>query len=251
MDIVWYIYVTFIGLMLGSFYNVVGIRVPAGESLLGRSHCPKCGKTLGVVELIPVIGYLVLMGKCKECKSHISIKYPLIELISGSLFLLLFVLLRGNMVEYIVSISFVSLMLIVVVSDLYYQVVPDKVLLVFLPIILVLRMFSDFIPWYESLIGGILGFGFMYLIAWYGEKRFKKQALGGGDIKLYFIIGLFLGYNLVFLSLFFASVIGLLYGMIIRKKTGYIPFVPFIFVGSILSYLVGQAFIDWYLGILM
>ncbi|MGS0973366.1 MAG: prepilin peptidase [Candidatus Izemoplasmataceae bacterium] len=251
MDIVWYIYVTFIGLMLGSFYNVVGIRVPAGESLLGRSHCPKCGKTLGVIELLPVIGYLVLRGKCKECKSHISIKYPLIELISGSLFLLLFVLLRSNMVEYIVSISFVSLMLIVVVSDLYYQVVPDKVLLVFLPIIFVLRMFSDVMPWYESIIGGVLGFGFMYLIAWYGEKRFKKQALGGGDIKLYFIIGLFLGYNLVFLSLFFASVIGLLYGMIIRKKTGYIPFVPFIFVGSILSYLVGQAFIDWYLGILM
>lgn len=247
----WYIYVTFIGLVLGSFYNVVGIRIPTGESLLGRSHCPKCGRTLGVIELIPVIGYLVLRGKCKECKSHISIKYPLIELISGSLFLLLFVLLRGNMVEYIVSISFVSLMLIIVVSDLYYQVVPDKVLLVFLPIILVLRMFSDFIPWYESLIGGVLGFGFMYLIAWYGEKRFKKQALGGGDIKLYFIIGLFLGYNLVFLSLFFASVIGLLYGMIIRKKTGYLPFVPFIFVGSMLSYLVGQAFIDWYLGILM
>lgn len=251
MDIMWYIYVTFIGLVLGSFYNVVGIRIPTGESLLGRSHCPKCGRTLGVIELIPVIGYLVLRGKCKECKSHISIKYPLIELISGSLFLLLFVLLRGNMVEYIVSISFVSLMLIIVVSDLYYQVVPDKVLLVFLPIILVLRMFSDFIPWYESLIGGVLGFGFMYLIAWYGEKRFKKQALGGGDIKLYFIIGLFLGYNLVFLSLFFASVIGLLYGMIIRKKTGYLPFVPFIFVGSMLSYLVGQAFIDWYLGILM
>jgi leader peptidase (prepilin peptidase)/N-methyltransferase len=251
MDIIWYIYVTFIGLVLGSFYNVVGIRVPAKESLMGRSHCPKCGKTLGVVELIPVVGYLVLKGKCKGCKSPISIKYPLIELISGSLFLLLFVLLRGNMVEYIVSISFVSLMLIVVVSDLYYQVVPDKVLLVFLPIILILRIIGDFMPWYESLIGGVLGFGFMYLIAWYGEKRFKKQALGGGDIKLYFIIGLFLGYNLVFLSLFFASVVGLLFGLIVRKKSGYIPFVPFIFVGSMITYLFGQAVIDWYLGILM
>jgi len=251
MDIIWYIYVTFIGLVLGSFYNVVGIRVPAKESLMGRSHCPKCGKTLGVVELIPVVGYLVLKGKCKGCKSPISIKYPLIELISGSLFLLLFVLLRGNMVEYIVSISFVSLMLIVVVSDLYYQVVPDKVLLVFLPIILILRIIGDFMPWYESLIGGVLGFGFMYLIAWYGEKRFKKQALGGGDIKLYFIIGLFLGYNLVFLSLFFSSVVGLLFGLIVRKKSGYIPFVPFIFVGSMITYLFGQAVIDWYLGILM
>jgi leader peptidase (prepilin peptidase)/N-methyltransferase len=155
------------------------------------------------------------------------------------------------MVEYIVSISFVSLMLIVVVSDLYYQVVPDKILIVFLPVLLVLRFVGDVMPWYESLIGGLLGFGFMYLIAWYGEKRFKKQALGGGDIKLYFLIGLFLGYNLVFLSLFFASMIGLLYGFIVRKKTGYIPFVPFIFVGSTLSYLIGQELINWYLGILL
>jgi len=247
----WYIYVTFIGLVLGSFYNVVGIRVPNGESLLGRSHCPKCGKTLGVIELIPVVGYLVLRGRCKECKSPISIKYPIIEFISGAFFLLLFVFYRENMVEYIVSISFVSLMLIVVVSDLYYQVVPDKILLIFLPIILVLRMIGDTMLWYESLLGGILGFAFMYILAWYGEKRFKKQALGGGDIKLYFIIGLFLGVNLVFLSLFFASVVGLLYGFIVRKKTGYIPFVPFIFVGSMLAYLFGQDFVNWYLGILM
>jgi leader peptidase (prepilin peptidase)/N-methyltransferase len=251
MEIIWYIYVTFIGLVLGSFFNVVGIRVPQGESLLGRSHCPNCGKTLGAFELVPVFGYLLLGGKCKKCKSPISIKYPLIEFVSGGLFLLLFVIHGDNMVEYIVSISFVSLMLIVVVSDLYYQVVPDKILLIFLPIILVLRFIGDFMPWYESLIGGLLGFGFMYLIAWYGEKRFKKQALGGGDIKLYFIIGLFLGYNLVFLSLFFASIIGLLYGFVVRKKTGYIPFVPFIFLGSMLSYLIGQELINWYLGILL
>ncbi len=250
MDILIYSYIFIMGLIFGSFFNVVGIRVPIKESLLGRSHCPNCNKQLGVVELIPIIGYLVLKGKCKECKHPISIKYPIMEFITGILFLVSFVILRENMVEYILIILFISLLVIITVSDMYYQIIPDTILLVFFPVILILRLLSPIEMWYDGLLGGLLGFGFMYLIALYGKKRFKKDALGGGDIKLYLIIGLVLGYQTVFLSLLFASLIALIYSFIFRKKGKYLPFVPFIAIGSLLSYFFGNAILEWYMMIL-
>jgi len=238
------------GLVFGSFFNVVGIRVPIKETLLGRSHCPNCNKQLGAIELIPIIGYLVLKGKCKECKYPISIKYPIIELITGILFLLSFVILRDNMIEYVLIVIFISLLIIVTVSDLYYKVVPNSILLVFLPVILVLRLLSPIEMWYDGLLGGILGFGFMYLIALYGKKRFKKEALGGGDIKLYLIIGIVLGYQTVFLSMLFASLIALVYSLFFIKKGKYLPFVPFIAMGSLLTYFLGNNVLQWYIAIL-
>jgi leader peptidase (prepilin peptidase)/N-methyltransferase len=250
LNILIYVYVFFIGTILGSFYNVVGIRVPEKVSLMGRSHCPNCNRTLGWLELFPIVGYIVLKGKCKECKTHISVKYPLMEFITGVLFLVSFVILRDNMVEYILIVMFISLMVIITVSDLYYQIVPDEILLVFLPILFVLRIFSGEITWWNSLIAGVLGFAFMYLISWYGKKRFKQEALGGGDIKLYFLIGIVLGTDLVFLSVLFASVIAMFYGFTINKKKGYIPFVPFIFGGSILAYFIGPMIIEWYISLL-
>ena len=240
MQILIYLYIFFIGAILGSFFNVVGIRVPKKETLLGRSHCPECNHTLGAFELVPVIGYIFLKGKCKNCRTPISVKYPLIEFITGALFLLSFVIIGQNVVEYILIVVFISLMVIITVSDLYYQIIPDIILLIFLPVIFTLRMFSPVILWYNALIGAVLGFGFMYLIAWYGKKRFGKEAIGGGDIKLY----------TVFLSVLFASLIGLVYGIIRKKQEGYIPFVPFIFAGSILTYFLGDMIITWYISLI-
>ena len=250
MNILIYSYIFIMGLIFGSFYNVVGIRIPNKETLLGRSHCPSCKKQLGIVELIPVIGYLLLRGKCKECHNPISIKYPIIELLTGILFLVSFIILRENMLEYILIVVFISLLVIVTVSDLYYQIIPDIILVVFFPIILVLRLLNPIDLWFDGILGGILGFIFMFLIALYGKKRFKKDALGGGDVKLYLIIGLVLGYQIVFLSLLFASLIALIYSVIFRKKDHYLPFVPFIAVGSLLAYFLGNSILEWYIAIL-
>ena len=136
-----YTYIFTMGLFLGSFFNVVGIRVPNKESLLGRSHCPNCGKTLGALELFPIVGYLVLKGKCKECNMKIPLKYPLMEFITGVLFLSSFVFLQYNMIEYILIVLFISLMVIITVSDMYYQTIPDIFLIIFLPFIFVLRIY--------------------------------------------------------------------------------------------------------------
>lgn len=246
----WAIYLFFIGLFMGSFYNVVGIRVPKKETLMGRSHCPNCNTTLGWLELFPVVGYIILRGKCKNCKTPISVKYPIMELLTGILFSVSFVILHENMVEYILVVVFISLLVIITVSDMYYQIIPDIILLVFLPVIFGLRMFSGEIVWYYSILGGVLGFGLMYFLSWYGKKRFKQEALGGGDIKLYFLIGLFLGLETVFLSLLFAALLGLLYSAIKRQKSGYLPFVPFIAIGTMIAYYFGPSLLEWYMGLL-
>lgn len=245
-----YTYIFVIGLFLGSFFNVVGIRVANKESLLGRSHCPNCGKTLGPLELFPIAGYVILKGKCKQCKTKIALKYPLMELITGLLFVSSFVFLQQNMVEYVLIVLFISLMVIITVSDMYYQTIPDIFLIIFLPFIFVLRIYNPIDMWYDGIIGGVVGFGFLFFIALYGKIRFKKDAMGGGDIKLYFIIGIVLGYQTVILSLFFAALFGLLYSIATRKKSGHMPFVPFIFAGSMLTYFFGSGIIEWYVSIL-
>lgn len=249
MEILLYIYIFLMGLFFGSFYNVVGMRVPKQESLMGFSHCDSCGKKLNFLELFPVLGYILIKGKCNQCGMKISIKYPLMELLTALLFVFFFYKYGTDVVEYIVIVLFISMMVIITVSDIYYQEVPDVILIIFLPIMFILRIVSPIEYWYDGIIGGILGFGFLYLIALYGKLRFKKDAMGGGDIKLYAIVGLFLGYMNVFLSLFFAAVIAIIYTSTFKKKD-YIPFVPFIFAGALLSYVFGSYIIDWYLGFL-
>lgn len=249
MEFLIYSYIFLIGLFFGSFYNVVGMRVPLNESLMGFSHCDACGKKLNFLELFPVFGYLLLKGKCKQCGTSISYKYPLIELVTALLFVYFFYNYGDDVLEYIVIVLFVSMMVIVTVSDIYYREVPDIILILFLPLIFVLRILSPIESWYDGIIGGVLGFTFMYLMALYGKKRFKKEALGGGDIKLYAIVGLFLGYMSVFLSLFFAAIIAIIYSTVFKKKD-YIPFVPFIFAGAIISYIFGETIITWYLDFL-
>lgn len=180
----------------------------------------------------------------------ISLKYPVMEFITGALFLVSFVFLQYNMIEYMLIVLFISLMVIITVSDMYYQTIPDIFLIIFLPFIFILRIYSPIEMWYDGIIGGVIGFGFMYLIALYGKIRFKQDALGGGDIKLYFIIGVVLGYQLVIVSLFFSALFGIIYSLAIRKKDGYLPFVPFIFAGSMLTYFFGSGIIGWYVSIL-
>lgn len=246
----WTGYLFVIGLMLGSFFNVVGLRIPNHETLLGRSKCPNCQHTLGVVELIPIVGYLLLRGTCKSCQTKISVKYPIMEFVTACIFAFSFVILHDNMLEYVVAVTFFSLLIIIVIADLEYQIVPNSILIVFAPILIGLRLASNTIPWFSAVIGAIIGFGFLYLIAGYGKRRFGKEALGGGDIKLYAIIGFVLGYETVILSVLIAALLGLVYAAITRAKSEYLPFVPFIACGVMITYFVGNDLIEWYMNLL-
>jgi leader peptidase (prepilin peptidase) / N-methyltransferase len=235
------------GLLLGSFYNVVGLRVPLKQSIVKpRSHCPYCQHTLRPYELIPVVSYLLQGGKCRRCKAPVSFLYPAVELATGLLFVLA-PLLMGWTLELIIAWTLISLMVIVFVSDIKYMIIPDKVLLVFAVIFLLERIFLPLSPWWDSLLGAAAGFFLLLFIA-----VISKGGMGGGDIKLFAVIGLALGTKLVLLTFFFATIFGAVFGlagMLIGKveKGKPIPFGPYIALGSITAYFFGQRILDWYL----
>ncbi|TYS66148.1 prepilin peptidase [Bacillus infantis] len=241
-------FLTFLyGLLLGSFYNVVGLRVPLKQSIVKpRSHCPYCQHTLRPYELIPVVSYLLQGGKCRRCKAPVSFLYPAVELATGLLFFLA-PLLMGWTLELIIAWTLISLMIIVFVSDIKYMIIPDKVLLVFAVIFLLERIFLPLSPWWDSLLGAAAGFFLLLFIA-----VISKGGMGGGDIKLFAVIGLALGTKLVLLTFFFATLFGAVFGivgMLIGKveKGKPIPFGPYIALGSLTAYFFGQRILDWYL----
>src|SRR5690554_5483599 len=244
-------YFFILGLIFGSFFNVVGLRVPKGESLIRPgSHCPQCNHPLAWYELIPFFSYLLLRGKCKVCKNRISPIYPLMEGLTGILFAFSFWRF-GWSSELVASLLLISLFMIITVSDLKYMLIPNKVLLFFLPIFILYRVFNPLTPWWDSILGAFLGFGILYLLA-----VISRGGMGGGDIKLYFVLGLLLGTKLTMLSLFFSSLIGTMFGIgqIIGKsfkKRKPIPFGPFIAVGTILSFFYGEMILDWYLDLFL
>ena len=234
------------GVVFGSFFNVVGLRVPKKESIIQPpSHCTSCQRRLTIIDLIPVFSYLFLRGKCRSCGVKISPIYVLTELVTGLLFAWA-VWHFGITIELPVALLFLSLLMIIVVSDFAYMIIPDKVLLFFLPLLALGRIFSPQEPWWDSIVGALVGFGILYLIA-----LLSKGGMGGGDIKLFFLIGLVLGTIQTLLTLFLSAVIGLIVGVIILqvrnqgRKTP-VPFGPSIAAAAIIVYFYGEEILDWY-----
>ncbi len=246
MDVVFIVLFFLYGIVFGSFFNVVGLRVPKKESIVSPpSHCTTCDRKLGVLDLVPVFSYIFLKGKCRGCGSKISFVYPFMEFVTGILFALSFYML-GFSGELVVALLFMSLLVIITVSDIAYMLIPDKVLLPFAVGLLVVRLFIPLEPWWNSLLGALVGFGILYLIA-----VVSKGGMGGGDIKLFFVIGLVLGMGNTLLTLFLAAIIGLIVGVILLKRTGRgrktpIPFGPSIAVAAVIAYFWGADFVAWY-----
>lgn len=241
-----------LGLLLGSFYNVVGLRVPKGESIVApRSHCPSCKRTLTAFELIPVVSYVLQKGKCRACSARISFVYPFVELSTAILFTLapLFV---GWSAEIVVSWTLISLFVIIFVSDVHYMVIPNRILLFFAPLLLIERItLAPLTPWWDSLLGSIVGFMMLFLIA-----LVSKGGMGGGDIKLFAVIGLALGVKLTVLAFFLSTFVGTMFGLIGmaigRVKRGEpMPFGPAIVVGTLIAYFFGEAMIGMYVKVMM
>lgn len=246
MEIVYSIFIALFGLILGSFYNVVGLRIPKGESIVNPpSHCTACNRRLTAFELIPVLSYVIQGGKCKGCGAKVSPIYCVTEIATAVLFVISY-LKFGFTAELAVALLFMSLLLIIVVSDLAYMLIPNKILLFFLPLLIIARIFSPLDPWWDSLLGAVIGFGILLLIS-----VISKGGMGGGDIKLFFLIGLVLGTVHTLLTLFLASLIGMVVGIIVLKVRGQgrrtpIPFGPSIALGAVIAYFYGADLIDWY-----
>lgn len=234
------------GIVFGSFFNVVGLRIPKKESIVSPpSYCTVCDRKLGTLDLIPVFSYVFLRGKCRNCGVKISPIYPTMEFVTGLLFAYSFYKL-GFQVELMVALVFISLLVIITVSDLAYMLIPNKILLPFGIVLFGLRLVSPLTPWWDSVLGAAVGFGLLLLIG-----LVSKGGMGGGDIKLFLVIGLVLGTVHTLLTLFLAALIGSVVGVFILGKKGKgrktpIPFGPSIGAAALISYFWGVKIVDWY-----
>ncbi|MCI8575101.1 MAG: prepilin peptidase [Bacilli bacterium] len=231
MNMMWSIYVFLIGAVLGSFYAVVATRLPKNESLLAPgSHCEYCNHPLKWYELIPIFSYLCQRGKCLKCHHHLPITYLLSEVGTGFLFLISYVKF-GFQSSFFISIILSSLVTIIFISDMKYMIILDSPLLISIVLIFLISWLTKgFFPSLESLFHGLMMFGTFFLIGKLGSFLFKREALGGGDIKLSFIIGMTLGYKMGLFSFIFATFLALPYAILcLFLKEGHeVPFGPFL-----------------------
>lgn len=241
MEILLCIFLFIIGTIFGSFYNVVGYRLPKGESIVfPPSHCTNCNHKLTFFELIPIISYIFQKGKCKHCGQKISLFYPIFETLTGILFVLCY-LSFGLTPNLIIALTFVSLMIIITVSDYHYLIISDGVLITFSVILFIeILLINGLNAALYSILNGILAFITMFLLKKLGDFIFKKESMGGGDIKLMFIFGMTLTYPIAILSIFVGSLIGLPIALLIiwSKKDHVIPFGPFLAAGATLLLLL-------------
>ena len=247
------IIIIILGLVLGSFYNVVGLRIPNGESIIKPgSHCPKCNHKLSWYENIPVLSYIFLGGKCKNCKQKISIIYPIIEILTSFLFYISYKIF-GLSEEFFISLVISSLVVIIFVSDSKYMIISDSPLIVSTILILIIKfIYNGYKDCFISIIYGLIVFGVMYLTMLLGNALFKKESLGGGDIKLSFISGLALGPLLGLFYIILASFLAVPYAIYIsiKNKDTMLPFGPFLATSLLILYLNYDFFYEFLITLL-
>lgn len=246
MEFIIYLFIFIFALLIGSFINVVNYRLPKGDSVVyPPSHCPSCNKRLTWWQLVPVMSYIFLRGKCFNCNSKISARYPLIELIFGLSYIYLFYMF-GFSVELISSLFLFTILFVGSMIDLEHRIIPDKLNLIGAIGGVILSIFAK--PGLsEGILGFVVGGGLMLALA-----HLSKGGMGGGDIKLTAVLGLFLGWKGILLSVFIASIIGSIVGVLLNLNKGKqigktaIPFGPFLSLGAMTVYIYGNQIIQWY-----
>jgi len=226
-----------VGSIFGSFYNVVASRLSNDLSIVKpASRCDNCHKELKWYELIPIISYIIQGGKCRNCKSKIGISCLIVEIVTGVLFATCYneFLFSDKLV---ISLIFVSVLIIVIVSDIEYMIILDEVLFVGIVSIIVYEFFTlGFSSMMNNVLNGVYAFGTMYILKLIGDFFFKKESLGGGDIKLMFIFGLVLGYDMAIVAIFLGTFIAFPVAIyvLLKRKDNMIPFGPFLSIAAIL-----------------
>ncbi|OIP64704.1 MAG: prepilin peptidase [Nitrospirae bacterium CG08_land_8_20_14_0_20_52_24] len=251
------------GSMIGSFLNVCIYRIPRNESLVfPSSHCTRCGEPIRFYDNLPIISWFILIGKCRHCKSPISFQYPMVELLNASGFFYIYIR-YGITAQALFYGLFFSALVVITFIDLYHRIIPD---LISLPGIGVGLLGSMIIPMFsplsamtlsippkfpDALFGSALGFGIFYIIAKVSPKIFGQEGMGGGDIKLIAMIGAFLGWQKMLLTIMLGSLAGSIVGIFLmiffRKGRQYaVPFGPFLSLGALMSLFWGTSMIAWY-----
>ena len=240
-------FVCILGLFIGSFLNVCICRIPLKESIvLPPSHCPHCQTRLKPWDLIPLLSYLLCRGKCRYCGAKISIQYPLLEVLTGFLYLLTYWQFELTSEGYLMLLL-VSALIVISGIDAKHRIIPDAITYPGMIIGFIAAIFSVHIQVTDAVFGFLAAGGFFFLIA-----LLTRGGIGGGDIKLMAFVGTFLGLKYALLAIFFGSIIGSFYGLglIALKKAGLksaVPYGPFLAAGTFISALYGNEIIQWYI----
>jgi len=250
------LYIVLMGLLIGSFLNVVIYRFPRGESvILPASHCPYCGHQIKPWENIPVLSYLFLRGRCSSCETKISLRYPLVELLTGIVFYASYVK-YGLSWDLLVFSLFGALLITIAFIDIDHLIIPDSMVLIGL----IPGLYLWFTRGGDLLIPqliGFLGLGVaFFLIRLVGTLVFKKEAMGWGDVKFAAMAGWVQGWDISIVSMFLAFLSAtLLFTILIPvgviKRQQQVPFGPFLCLGIWLGLMWGKEIIDWYLTLFM
>ncbi|SEK92164.1 leader peptidase (prepilin peptidase) / N-methyltransferase [Carnobacterium iners] len=232
-----------IGACFGSFFMVIGLRFPIGHSIIHpRSTCSNCFHYLGTLELIPFFSYVIQKGHCRHCHTKFSFLYPFTEALTGLLFVLVFFRFINQPKEILLLFFLIAFGIIFFISDLYYFLLPDSLMLLFFSSTIIVRLWFHPLPLYYYFISGI-----SFFLLFYAFYCFTSQGIGGGDVKLFGILGLFFGFELTLFILFIACLSSLVFGLglfalkKISKHTPF-PFAPFIFLASFIVALYGENF---------
>ena len=233
----YYVIFFILGSLIGSFLHVVATRLAHDESIIyPSSHCPICNHKLKWYELIPIVSYLIQRGRCRECETHIPISYLIIEIVTGILFAVCYneFFLSSKL---IISLIFVSILITVIVSDIEYMIILDEVLMFGSVLIIIISFILEGLDSTTlHVVDAAFAFASMYALKIIGDFLFKKESLGGGDIKLMFFFGLVIGFDMAIVSIFIATFIAFPIALVIlfMKKDNMIPFGPFLSMAAIL-----------------
>ena len=233
------------GAIMGSFFNVVIYRLPLHESIVyGSSHCPTCQKPIKAYDLIPILSYLILSGKCRNCHQRISIRYPLIELLTALTYTLIY-LVYGLSYITLIGLILTSLLIIIAMIDIDTMEILDRFHIILL-VLAIINLFFTNLPLKDHIIGFfIISIPFLII-------AYLTNGIGGGDIKLIAVAGFLLGYQATLVAFFIASIIGgivAVYLLVTKQKDrkSLIAFGPYLCIGIYFAYLYGQPVFNWYL----
>ena len=278
------IYAALLGAIAGSFVTAWVWRVRVGKSMLDKhSQCPACHHPLSALDLIPIASWIFLRGKCRYCHDKISIQYPLIELATATLFVVIthhIVSLLPNpyslfqpwpLASLLFSWVMVVLLVALFVYDLHWYELPNIWTLggatLALSMLILAYVFQQPVYWQTSallstpysllptLLSGVFAAGFFWLIVWGSEKLLHKQGMGEGDIKLALLMGLFLGFPTIVVAIYLAFVLGAVLSLLLiagkQKSWGqHLPFGPFLIVGTVVAFFISPVIVSWYLRLL-
>ena len=247
VHVVFLVYAGILGASVGSFMNVCVSRLPHGESLVRpRSKCPGCGGPIAWYDNVPLLSWVLLRGRCRECRQPISIQYPAVELITAGIWVGM-ALLYGPTWRALQGSILISLLFTISVIDARHYLIPDALSLGGLGAGLALSLLPGPPSMLTSLIGAALGFGVLLAVGVVGEWVFKKPAMGGGDIKMMAMVGAFLGPAGAMLTIFLGALAGtLVFAPLSLKTKKEVPFGVFLGLGAAIAFLFGEALVEWY-----